>query len=123
MERGGCVSHREILELHQDQNFAMIRVELRQDGVERPVRLPALGFLAGHLCGSKVDGQDLGEPFHPLRMTDLRSAMVFRHTQRDPVEPGLDRRASLELPGSTVRDEKDVLYRIFDARLGNAQPS
>jgi hypothetical protein len=49
--------------------------------------------------------------------------MVLCHSQHDSVEPGLEGRSSLEIRQSAVRDEKHILYRIFDVRLGYDQPS
>src|SRR4051812_897554 len=49
------------------------------------------------------------------------AAMIRRDAQRDPVKPGLERRASLELRKLPVHHDEDLLAEVFDVRFRNAE--
>ena len=78
MEHGSCVSHGKLLEVHHDQNLAMLLVELGQDGVKCSVGLASLGLVNRCLRGVG-DRQDLGEPLYPMHLAELGAAMVLGH--------------------------------------------
>jgi hypothetical protein len=116
-ERFGDLRHRQLFDFVEDEDSALVVIELVEDPIERATRLPERDdiVLPTIVCGV---GWSIG---HDLASHATTPSIVGGGARTDSVDPSLDRRASFEVIELAVNDDEDFLANVLDVRLGYAE--